>query len=273
MVASTRALTFLVATGAFALALAACAPYESVRDRPFRPPLEPVTGPDAGSELYSRDCAWCHGDRAQGTTRGPDLISGTNGRAFTHFMLTSGRMPIDYPQQRVALRDPIYNALEIDAIVEYVAGLGAAGPEIPEIDLAAGDLGVGSELYEANCAACHSTTGVGGALTEASTDEDLSGAVGRESGLVAPTLEHSTPTEVAEAILVGPGTMPVFATFSEGELNSLVRYVTYLQDPADEGGAPIGRVGPVAEGAVGWIVGLGALVLLTRWIGTKASKK
>ncbi len=265
-----RALVYLGA--AAAVLLGACGAYESVRDRPFRPPFEPITGPDAGSELYARDCAWCHGDRAQGTARGPDLISATNGRAFTHFMLTSGRMPIDYPEQRVTRRDPIYEASEIDAIVEHVAALGAPGPEIPELDVEAGDLGVGSELYEENGAACHSTTGVGGALTEASAD-DVSGVVGRESGLIAPTLEHSSPTEVAEAVLVGPGTMPVFATFSEGEMNSLVRYVTYLQDPADEGGAPIGRVGPVAEGAVGWIVGLGALLLLTRWIGTRARTK
>lgn len=267
---SARAFAHLVA--AAAVALAACAPYESVRDRPFRPPLEPVTGPDAGSELYARDCAWCHGDRGLGTLRGPDLISGTNGRGFTHFMLTSGRMPIDYPTQRVTRRDPVYEVSEIDAIVEHVASLGAPGPEIPEIDLEAGELGLGSELYEENCAACHSTTGVGGALTEGSAD-DLSGVVARESGLIAPTLEHSSPTEVAEAVVVGPGTMPVFATLSEIELNSLVRYVTYLQDPDDEGGAPIGRVGPVAEGAVAWVVGLGLLVLLTRWIGTKARRR
>jgi ubiquinol-cytochrome c reductase cytochrome c subunit len=265
-----RTLVYLVA--AAAVALTACGPYESVPDRPFRPPAEPVTGPDAGNELYSRDCGWCHGGRAQGTSRGPDLISGTNGRAFTHFMLTTGRMPIDHPRQLMTRREPVYETSEIDAIVEYVASFGAPGPEIPELDLETGDLGLGSALYEENCAACHSTTGVGGALTEGSAD-DISGVVGRDPGFIAPTLRNSSPTEVAESILVGPGTMPVFATFSDDELNSLVRYVTYLQDPADEGGAPIGRIGPVAEGAVGWIIGLGALVLLLRWIGTRARRQ
>jgi hypothetical protein len=31
----------------------------------------------------------------------------------------------------------------------------------------------------------------------------------------------------------------------------------------------VGRVGPVIEGAIGWIVGLGLLVIFVRWIGTK----
>ena len=262
----------LVHMAAAALVLSACGAYESEPDRPFRPPHEPLTGPDAGQQLYSRDCAWCHGGRAQGTARGPDLVSGTNGRAFTHFMLTTGRMPIDHPRQRMTRRDTPYESSEIDAIVEYVASFGAPGPDIPELDLDGGDIGLGAELYEENCAACHSTTGVGGALTEGAAD-DISGVIGREPGFIAPTLGNSTPTEVAESIVVGPGTMPVFATFTEDELNSIVRYVAYLQDPADEGGAPIGRIGPVAEGAVGWIIGLGALVVLIRWIGTRARTK
>jgi hypothetical protein len=29
----------------------------------------------------------------------------------------------------------------------------------------------------------------------------------------------------------------------------------------------------VAEGAVGWIVGLGAMVVLVRWIGTKTGER
>jgi ubiquinol-cytochrome c reductase cytochrome c subunit len=68
--------------------------------------------------------------------------------------------------------------------------------------------------------------------------------------------------------------MPVFGTraISDHELDSLLVYMGYLKDPADAGGAPIGRVGPVVEGAVGWLVGLGLLLLVIRWIGTKAGE-
>jgi quinol---cytochrome-c reductase cytochrome c subunit len=92
---------------------------------------------------------------------------------------------------------------------------------------------------------------------------------------IAPGLEAATPTEVAEAMLTGPGPMPVFGaeTFPKEELDSIVRYVAYLQNPDDRGGADIGRIGPVAEGAVGWIVGLGLVLVLTRWLGTRAAGK
>jgi ubiquinol-cytochrome c reductase cytochrome c subunit len=35
------------------------------------------------------------------------------------------------------------------------------------------------------------------------------------------------------------------------------------------GGGNLGGLGPVTEGAVAWIVGLGILLLFTRWIGTR----
>jgi ubiquinol-cytochrome c reductase cytochrome c subunit len=61
--------------------------------------------------------------------------------------------------------------------------------------------------------------------------------------------------------------------FTDEEVDAIVRYVVYLQNPDDRGGLAIGRIGPVAEGAVGWIVGLGAMVVLVRWIGTKTGER
>ena len=249
--------------------LPACVYFQGQTER-YSPPATQSTTAQTGEELYLRDCAWCHGDQGGGSTRAPDLVSGTNGPAYTHFMLTSGRMPIDFPGQVVKRAPPAYGEQDIDAIIAHVDSLGATGPPIPNLDLAAGEIGLGAELYQENCAACHSTTAVGGALAPG-TARDISGTVARRTGLVAPSLEQSSATEVAEAMLVGPGTMPVFGaeTFSQDELDSIVVYVRYLQDPIDRGGAPIGRIGPVAEGAVGWIVGLGALLLVARAIGTR----
>jgi ubiquinol-cytochrome c reductase cytochrome c subunit len=38
----------------------------------------------------------------------------------------------------------------------------------------------------------------------------------------------------------------------------------------DPGGAGIGRIGPVSEGVVIWVVGVAALLFGVYWIGTKA---
>jgi ubiquinol-cytochrome c reductase cytochrome c subunit len=227
------------------------------------PPLREA-GPDLdGRDLYLRDCAWCHAADGEGTSRGPDLVTGSNGPAFTHFMLTTGRMPIADPAQRTRRQPRVYSEQEIAEIVEYVSSFGAIGPDIPSVQVAAGHIGEGLELYQENCAACHAPTLVGGALTESS-------AAGSTS-LIAPDLREASPTEIAEAMLVGPGSMPVFGTdtFTEQQVDSIVAYVVAQQDPDDQGGAPIGRVGPVAEGAVAWLVGLAATLVLIRWIGTK----
>jgi quinol---cytochrome-c reductase cytochrome c subunit len=244
--------------------------YVGGRTEPFRQPArEEPSGLTRGRDVYMRDCAWCHGSEGEGTTRGPDLTSGTNGEAFTHFMLTTGRMPINEPTDPVMRRDPIYAEGEIEDVVAFVASLDGEGPTIPEVDTDIGDLSLGFRLYQENCAACHSTTGIGGALTTGRAGA-LEGAVAERSGIIAPAIDEASPTEIAEAMAVGPGAMPVFGdeTFEDREVDAIVRYVEYLQDPADRGGADLGGIGTVTEGAVALIVGLGALLLLIRCIGT-----
>jgi ubiquinol-cytochrome c reductase cytochrome c subunit len=47
-------------------------------------------------------------------------------------------------------------------------------------------------------------------------------------------------------------------------------YVQYLHHPRDRGGLPLGHLGPIPEGFVAWVVGLGVLLLAARLIGTRA---
>jgi ubiquinol-cytochrome c reductase cytochrome c subunit len=260
--AARRARRLLLALAA-PVALAAC-DYLSGDVGPYRAALEQDAA--SGKDLYLRDCAWCHGNRGEGTARGPDLISGTNGAAFTDFMVSTGRMPIDVPTQRAERGPPDYPKPQIDALVSYVASLGGTGPDIPELELDEGSLAEGLELYQENCAACHSTTLIGGAFDAGSPPGSTS--------IIAPELTDATPVEIAEAMLVGPDGMPVFGpeTFSDEQVNSIVRYVSLQQEPNDRGGAPIGHIGPVAEGAFGWIVGMGAMVLMIRLLGTKTGE-
>ncbi|MDP8956003.1 MAG: c-type cytochrome [Actinomycetota bacterium] len=211
---------------------------------------------DTGRFLYMQDCAWCHGGTAEGTDRGPPL-EGT-GAASTHFMLITGRMPIPAQVDNPERRAPSYSPDEIAAIVDYVSSL-VTGPGIPTVDPEAGDVSVGLTLYEQNCAACHGSTGTGGAMTQ---------------GLLAPSVLRSTPVEVAEAMRLGgaglySGNMPRFGPerFDDHDVNSIAAYINFLQVGGDRGGLGLGRIGPVAEGFVAWAVGLLALIVVIAWIG------
>jgi ubiquinol-cytochrome c reductase cytochrome c subunit len=234
------------------LLLAACS-YFGRDPEPYRPPaVARAALPSDGRGLFLRDCAWCHGDQAQGSPRGPSLQ--LSGPAAVDFMLSTGRMPLFSPDDPLRRRDPTYDEREIRQIVNYLATIAPEGPPIPELDLESVDLSRGAVLYSENCAACHSSTGIGGALTE---------------GRTAPALDESTPIQTAEAIRTGPGTMPPFdaQTLGQDELAAVAAYVDYLQDPEDAGGEPLGHVGPVSEGLIAWAVGLLALILVIRWIG------
>jgi ubiquinol-cytochrome c reductase cytochrome c subunit len=207
-----------------------------------------------GRELYLESCASCHGQHGEGSGRGPSLVG--VGAASADFYLSTGRMPLAEGQRQPSRARPAFGQADIAALVAYVASLGG-GPPIPDVQPAAGALTDGERLYQDNCAACHSATATGGALT---------------SGQVAPSLRSATPLQVAEAIRVGPGVMPRFdpAAVDERQVDSIARYVGYLQRGGNRGGQSLGRVGPVAEGLVAWLLGLGVLVLVARRLGKGA---
>ena len=213
--------------------------------------------PSPGRALYLQDCAWCHGPAGEGTQYGPALQG--VGAASADFMLTTGRMPIPRPIDNPPQRPPRYSPQEIAELVRVVAAFGD-GPPIPTVDPGIGDARLGFRLYQENCAACHGVAGSGGALTQ---------------GLIAPSVLKSTPRQISEAMRIGgagrfSGNMPRFGpeTFDEHAVNSIIAYIERLPDE-DRGGLSLGRIGPVAEGFVAWAVGLLALFLVIRWIGTR----
>lgn len=200
-----------------------------------------------GRELFVTACSSCHGARGRGTRQGPTLVGA--GAASASFQLTTGRMPISDPTAQAVRKPPAFTPREIDALVAYVASLGP-GPAIPHVDVAKGDLSRGGTLFRFNCAACHSSTGVGGALSYGSD---------------APSLHAATPTQIGEAIRTGPGQMPIFGpgTLSQQQVNSIARYVTYLQSPDDPGGLSLGRIGPISEGMVALLIGIPLLLFVS----------
>jgi ubiquinol-cytochrome c reductase cytochrome c subunit len=212
-----------------------------------------------GRDLYRQGCVSCHGRdgrgvRLGGEERGPSLTDAGEAGAF--YFLSTGRMPLNDPDETPHRKRPDYGPAEIDALVAYVAGLGD-GPELPEVDVDRGDLAQGGRVFRGNCQACHSASGSGGALNY---------------GRAAPPLQRATPEQVAAAVRSGPGQMPTFGPneVDQEELDGVVAYVQYLRDPADPGGFAIGRVGPVPEGFVAWGVGVVLLLAAVFWIGTRS---
>ena len=241
------------------------------------PPPESLAGApivERGRFFYQRDCAWCHGASAEGTPTAPDLVSGTKGPAAVDFVLRTRRMPLRRPEDpmRRGTATAEYAAADREAIVAYLATFDAAGPPVPSPAANKAPLFRGAELYLANCAACHSSTGIGGTLSAAQR-ADAPAAAPPEA--YAPPVTGSSAVEVAEAIRVGPGTMPVFGpkTLSADEVDAIADYVQYLRQPADPGGLAGGHIGPVSEGAAGWLIGLGLLLAVARWIGTRTGEE
>ncbi len=215
-----------------------------------------------GRSLFGVHCSSCHGLNAQGTSTGPTLIG--VGAASVDFQMSTGRMPASDPGAQVP-RKPIPEWVDEDAIRKigaYVQSLGG-GPQVPgheQVDPKLGDAGKGGELFRANCIQCHNWAGAGGALTQ---------------GKYAPNLNDASPAQIYEAMVTGPQAMPVFndSTITPEEKRNMIAYITQVREQKDPGGFGLGRIGPVTEGLVAWIVGIFALVLAAIWITAKKRQK
>jgi len=207
-----------------------------------------------GRALYEANCSTCHGLGADGTENGPSLQG--VGPASVDFMLRTGRMPLANPADQSVRGEPKFTPAEIDALIAYVASIAPGGEPIPTVDTSAGDLALGAQVFLNNCAGCHGAGASGDSIG---------------GGQIAPSLDPADPTEIGEAVRIGPGLMPRFGpeTIDQHELDSLAAYLVWLRDNGDEGGLQLGRVGAVAEGLIAVVVGLGILILVLRLTGAK----
>ena len=206
-----------------------------------------------GRNLFEATCATCHGDFAQGEQNiAPSLIG--VGAAAVDFQMSTGRMPAAEASAENDRKPVRFTTAQTHAIAAYIQSLGG-GPPIPsaaQVSSAGANLGLGQQLFVANCAACHNFEGAGGALT---------------NGKYAPSLVQSTPTQIYEA-------MPVFndLTVTPQEKRDIIAYVTTVRSEANPGGFSLGRVGPVTEGLVAFLGLLLFMVLAALWITAKHRK-
>jgi ubiquinol-cytochrome c reductase cytochrome c subunit len=217
----------------------------------------PSADVQAGQQLYQRACIACHGANLQGVPgRGPSLLG--VGEAAVYFQVATGRMPAAGQGAQEPRKPPRFTEQEVDQIAAYVQSVGG-GPQLPVdvIDRDPQNLGEGGELFRLNCAQCHNFAGRGGALS---------------SGKHAPGLGNSTDRIIYAAMLTGPENMPVFGDnqLTPDQKRAIVNYVQTLKASKDPGGHGLGRLGPVPEGIVIWVVGIGALMFIMLWIGAKS---
>ncbi len=210
----------------------------------------------AGKALFDYTCSSCHGLDAQGTANGPSLIGA--GAAAVDFQMSTGRMPAKESGAENERKPPVFKPQQIYQIADYIASLGG-GPPIPDaaqVSTAGANTALGSQLFSANCAQCHGFAGAGGALTY---------------GKDAPPLTQATATEIYEAMLTGPEAMPVFSdgAISPQAKRDIIAYIIDTRTEPNPGGLSLGRTGPITEGAVVFLGGLGFLVLIAMWITAK----
>jgi ubiquinol-cytochrome c reductase cytochrome c subunit len=209
----------------------------------------------AGQALFESFCSSCHGPQATGTSRAPNLQGLGAGTVF--FWVSTGRMPSANPNAIQAPRKPQklsnLQALEVAA---FVNSLDPARPAIPQVNLRDANVAIGADLFSLNCAACHTITGAGDELA---------------FGTYAPSLRAATPTQIALAIRTGPGNMPRFSgNLTNAQVADIDAYVAeYIQHPTNPGGFALGGVGPVAEGFVALLFGVGVMALVGYWIGER----
>ena len=252
------AVTWALALGV--VGLAAAQPGSGI----VRPRTEPATpSVQLGAELFAGNCASCHGIGGSGIKsprpgaanilgEGPPL-RGVGARA-ADFYLRTGYMPLSSIHDQPGPDRVLFSDKEIRSVVAYVASL-AAGPGIPHPQPDSGSLAEGLQQFTLHCAGCHQVVARGGYVT----------------GAVVPPLQSATPTEIAEAVRIGPYLMPRFPTsqISDAQLNSIIRYVLSTRHPDNRGGWGIGNLGPIPEGLVTWWIAVPLLLIACMAVGTR----
>lgn len=197
-----------------------------------------------GQAIFVQRCAKCHGYQGEGVS-GVVGIGGPNLQAVhdpSDVMTAMEVGPSHMPQFAYTL-----SVSQMRSVAEYVT------KNLAVIPLGGGDLVEGGKLFRVECAPCHQAAVRGGVLAF--------------TGINAPALTSKSAAIIAGTIRWGPGPMPAFppSVISDQQLNSIVKYVEYVQQPPAPSETPMNWLGPVAEGFAAW-VSLACLLGLALWI-------
>lgn len=211
-----------------------------------------------GKAIFLRGCSSCHGLNAEGGAIAPSLIG--VGGAAVDFQVGTGRMPMADMSQQAMQKKPLYDPAQTAALAAYIASLAPGPASVTNAGLTwerDGNIAQGGQLFRTNCAMCHNFAGQGGALT---------------NGKYAPSLMGVEPKYIYEAMVTGPQSMPKFTdtTITPQEKLDIIAWLQSADHEQNQGGASLGRTGPVTEGLLVWTFGIGLLIGAAVWLALKA---
>ncbi len=208
-----------------------------------------------GALIYQQQCAQCHGGDGSGGTvgatgrpapslRGADVAS-------VDLTLRVGRMPPVGDPFDNRLRKPTVTGADREALLAWMESAFTLSGQIPQAQVA--DPRRGLEVYAAQCAQCHGSSGGGG----------VAGA-----GAYTPPLTGYEPVVIAEAVRVGPFEMPAFSStqISDQEVGDVAAFLITVEN---ERGTPIFglvELNPVYAAVFVALVGV-VLICSLLWIG------
>jgi ubiquinol-cytochrome c reductase cytochrome c subunit len=222
--------------------------------------VPPASYIDPGRVLFEENCSSCHGTEAAGSAIAP-VLQGL-GAGTIDFWVSTGRMPLANPSEVAVRKPPRFTPTQILQIVAFVNSLrppNTGNITIPHVNLSGANVSNGEDLFVLNCAACHTILGTGDAIAD---------------NQYAPSLHQATTYQIVEAMRTGPGQMPRFGPgeLTDQQVTDIVAYVTGdIQKPDNHGGIGLGGVGPVAEGFVALLIGVGGLMLAAYWLGDRTA--
>ena len=190
-----------------------------------------------------RTASRCHGHGAALGQPGATARRSRRRRRARGGLLPPHRLHAARARRRAAAAQPTSPSpsRELRALVGYVASLGH-GPPVPQPHPERGDVAEGMR-------ALHRP------LRRLPPDRRREG--GYLTGAVAPPLDDATPTQIAEAVRIGPYLMPRFSPRAISDraarLDRRLRPAT-REHPTIRGGWPLGRLGPVPGGDGAWLL-------------------
>lgn len=193
-----------------------------------------------GAKVFAGECAGCHGARGEGALEGPSLQSVLGDQAAVTGVA-------EIVRHGYGEMDPFESKLtedQIQAVANYVVSSFGVTGDVPQ----------GGVLFRLNCAGCHGASARGGALIYSEDN--------------APSLLDVTTPEVSAAVRSGPSTMPAYneGALTDAQVASIASYVASIQSPPQPGGLEMTYHGPVSEGLIAIVGGLGAAILAALWM-------
>jgi len=211
----------------------------------------PVAPAGPGADIFAANCSGCHGAVGQGGVVAPSLPYRPPPLAPAGFASLVAPMVRQGGIQMPSFARQLTDA-QIQQVAQYVS------QQIAAPVARSANASDGGQIFRLYCAGCHSTTGRGGAMAR---------------GRNAPDISQYPAAEALAAMILGRGDMPVFAghALDVRQQTSVALYVDVLVHAPSPGGAGLGYLGPVPEGAVG----AGALLILifiAVWLAWKSRK-